>query len=186
MAVVSKRLSLDEFLRLPEEEPAFEFEDGEVTQKVSPSGEHGALQFGLTMRLGIALQAQKTARVFTETRVTLAGVSRVPDACIYLWDRVPVTEAGNVAREFRVPPDITIEIVSPEQSVNALVRKCLWYIEQGVQVVLLVDPIDQSILVFRPDAGMAIVRGTDRVDLEPVLPGFDLTVDEVFEALRHQ
>jgi Uma2 family endonuclease len=121
VAVAPKHLSLDEFLRLPEEEPALEFEDGEVTQKVPPSGEHGALQTGLAILLGVALQAHKTARVFTETRVTFGGASRVPDICIYRWDRVPVDEAGNVARDFRVPPDITIEIVSPEQSVNALV-----------------------------------------------------------------
>jgi Uma2 family endonuclease len=54
-----------------------------------------------------------------------------------------------------------------------------------VQVALLVDPSDQSILAFRPGAGMAVLRGTERIDLAPVLAELDLTVETVFEALRH-
>ena len=40
---------------------------------------------------------------------------------MYLWDRIPRTESGEVANRFYAPPDIAIEIVSPEQSVNGLV-----------------------------------------------------------------
>lgn len=36
MAVLNKRMTLDEFLALPEEEPALEYGEGVVTQKVSP------------------------------------------------------------------------------------------------------------------------------------------------------
>ena len=47
MAITERRLTLDEFLALPEEEPALELEpDGTVTQKVSPKGKHSALQGG--------------------------------------------------------------------------------------------------------------------------------------------
>jgi Uma2 family endonuclease len=38
---------LDEFLELPEEEPALEYEAGVVKQKVSPKAPHGRLQFRL-------------------------------------------------------------------------------------------------------------------------------------------
>jgi hypothetical protein len=36
MAVAPARLTLEEFLKLPEEEPSLEFADGMVTPKVSP------------------------------------------------------------------------------------------------------------------------------------------------------
>ena len=43
MAVAGRRMTLEEFLALPEEEPALEYADGEVTQKVSPNCWHGKL-----------------------------------------------------------------------------------------------------------------------------------------------
>lgn len=83
------------------------------------------------------------------------------------------------------PPDITVEIVSPGQSANALLRKCLWYVERGVRLALLVDPADQSVVSFRPGGPPRARRATDQVDVADVLPGFELAVEELFRALRH-
>lgn len=38
------------------------------------------------------------------------------------------------------PPDLVVEIASPRQSINGLVRRCIWYTENGVGIALLVDP----------------------------------------------
>ena len=70
------------------------------------------------------------------------------------------------------------------QAVNALVRRCLWYVENGVRIAVLVDPDDESILVFRRDANPLALRGTDRIDLDEVLPGFESTAQELFESLN--
>ena len=43
MTLTDTRMTLTEFLALPEEKPALEYENGEVTQKVSPKGRHSAL-----------------------------------------------------------------------------------------------------------------------------------------------
>jgi Uma2 family endonuclease len=51
-------------------------------------------------------------------------------------------------------------------------------------VVVLVDPIDRSILVFRPSSVPRSLRGTDSLEIPDVLPGFQSTVDEVFAALK--
>ena len=45
MAITERRLTLEQFLKLPEEEPALEYVDGAATPKMSPKGPHGALQF---------------------------------------------------------------------------------------------------------------------------------------------
>jgi Uma2 family endonuclease len=47
MGIAEQRLSLEEFLKVPEQEPALEFEDGMVSQKVSPKGQHSALEFAI-------------------------------------------------------------------------------------------------------------------------------------------
>lgn len=184
MAVISKPLTLEEFLRLPEEEPSLEFLDGVVTQKVSPKGKHSALQTDFAEHLNRIGRKGKVARAFNELRITFAGASRVPDIAVYRWARIPLDARGQVANEFTEPPDIAIEIVSPEQSLTSLVRRCLWYVANGVQVALLIDPDDESVLAFRPDRPVGAWTGADCIDLSEVLTDFELTVDELFASLR--
>lgn len=186
MAFSTLPRTLEQFLHLPEEEPPLEFADGGVSQKVSPKGKHSALQLELARCLDVAGRPGKIARAFTELRTTFAGSSRIPDIAVYRWNRVPVDENGTIADDFTEPPDIAIEIVSPEQSVNALVRRCLWYVSHGVQVALLVDPDDESVLAFRPDGAASAWCGTDRIDVSEVLPQLDLTVDGLFASLRQE
>jgi Uma2 family endonuclease len=184
MTVAPIRLTLEEFLSLAEAEPALEYEDGVVTQKVSPKGHHSALQTELVKRLDQCGMPRKRARAFTELRVTFGGASFVPDISVYRWNRIPVDANGRLANDFLEPPDIAIEIVSPEQSVNALNRRCLWYVEHGVRLALLVDPVDESVLAFRPEGRVSAWRTSDQIDVSEVLPDFDLTVEQLFATLR--
>lgn len=184
MAVASKRLTLEQFLALPEEKPALEFADQVVTRKVSPKGKHSRLQTELAERLNQAGRPRKVALAFTELRTTFGGASRVPDIAVYQWDRIPLDAAGQVANDFREPPDIAIEIVSPEQRGSTLTRRCLWYVARGVCVALLVDPLDESVLAFRADRPPEAWSGPDRIDVSEVLPDFNLTAAELFASLR--
>jgi Uma2 family endonuclease len=186
MAITQQPVTLEEFLKWPEEKPALELIDGEVTQKVSPQGQHSMLQFAAADRVNRFTVPRKLAFAFPELRAIFEGGSPVPDVAVYLWDRIPRTETGEVANRFYDPPDIAIEIVSPEQSVNSLVRKCLWYVERGVRIALLVDPDDRSIIIFRQGASPSARRGADLIDVEGVLPDFKLTVDELFASLKLQ
>lgn len=184
MAITSTPLTLDQFLALPEEKPSLEFIDGVVAQKVSPKTRHSALQAALIKQLDQAGLPGKVARAFPELRTTYAGASRVPDLVVYRWDRIPRDASGELADDVLEPPDIAIEIASPGQSVNALVRRCLWYVANGVSIALLVDPVDTSVLAFRSEGRVSAWRGTDRIDVSEVLPDFELTVQELFASLR--
>jgi Uma2 family endonuclease len=184
MAIATKVLTLEEFLKLPEEEPSLEYVDGEVTQKVSPQGKHGVLQLEIGRLLVNFARPAKLAMVLTELRSSYARASTVPDVSVYLSLRVPVDPTGKIADRFFDPPNLVVEIVSPDQSTNALVRRCLWYVANGVQLALLVDPDDESVLLFRPSQIPVALRGGDRIDIDEVLPGFELTAATLFEALR--
>ena len=148
MAIPNQRISLEEFLALPEEEPALEYEDGVVTQKVPPQGKHAALQLAICEMLNRLMVPEKLAKALPELRTTYASTSRVPDVAVYRWERIPRDSSGRVADDFREPPDIAIEIASPGQSVNQLVSRCLWYVGHGVPVALLIDPYHESVVVL--------------------------------------
>jgi Uma2 family endonuclease len=86
-------------------------------------------------------------------------------------------------REDRDPSDIAVEIISPDQTVRELLQKCLRYSGIGVPVSLLVDADDETIYAIRPGQPLRVLRGEDRIDLDDVLPGFDLTVQGLFDSI---
>lgn len=187
MAITGRRGSLAEFLALPEEKPALEYIDGEVTQKVSPQFRHSRSQRRFATLVNHYGEPRKLASAEPELRVTFAGRSFVPDVSVFTWDRIPEEEDGEVTNAVTIAPDIAVEIVSPGQSVRDQSERCRWYVANGVRIALLNNPEDRrgrSVRVFRHGAESPPLRGADRVDLGDVIPGFSFTVDALFAALR--
>lgn len=111
----TKPLTLEEFLQLPETEPASEYIDGLIIQKPMPQGEHSIIQTELAPAINPVVKPKQIARAFTELRCTFGGRSTIPDIAVFLWSRVPRKENGGVSNVFSIAPDWTIEILSPDQ-----------------------------------------------------------------------
>lgn len=183
MTMTGRRVTLDEFLALPEEEPALEYVDGEVTQKVSPQTWHSELQGEFYHRIRGIARPRRLAHVLPEHRSTYGGRSTVPDLAVYRWGRIPRDARGRLVNQVTIPPDIAIEIVSPEQSLRQLDERCRWYVANGVHIALLTNPDDETIRDYRPGAEPRVLSGADVLDLGDVLPGFTLVVGELFAVL---
>jgi Uma2 family endonuclease len=184
VAVSPKQLTLAEFLDLPEEEPALEFENGRVYQKASPKGKHSGIQGHFVQIVNGLVEPPRVASAFSELRISFGGRSYVPDVAIYRWDRIPVDANGEVGDDFLEPPDVAVEIVSPDQSVTKLVRRCLWYVGYGAKAALLIDPGEKSILLFRPDQIPQSIESDGPVDLRDVSAGVILSAQELFDSLK--
>jgi Uma2 family endonuclease len=181
-----RRLTLEEFLQLPEEKPALEYEDGRVEQKASPQGKHSALHGELYRLLWAATRQGKLVHVFIELRMTFADRSYVPDLAVFMAERIPWRVDGTIGEEFLLAPDMAVEILSPGQRVSLGIRCCAWYVQNGARAALLVDGEDQSVLLFRPGIPVHVVRGDERIDLDDILPAFKLTARRLFAALRRR
>jgi Uma2 family endonuclease len=180
---IGRRMTLDEFLELPETEPSLKYVGGVVRQKGAPPGQHATLQSEFVHVANALAKPPKLALALSELRTTFAGLSRVLDVAVYLWDRIPRLRNGLIANRFNEPPDIAVEIVSPGQTVTDLVSQCIWYVKNGVRIALIADPHEDTVLRFRPDALPDVLTGDDRIDLDEVLPGFELTVNQLFSGL---
>ncbi len=176
-------MTLEAFLRLPEQEPPLEYWRGRITRKVSPQCQHGRLELTFGAAIDGFAVPRRLGVTFTELRSTHSGASMVPDIAFYRRERVPRLPNGEVANVFTTPPDIAIEILSPGQSKREQIEKCEWFVENGSAISLLVDPRDKSVLRFRPGEPPVTLRGDDQIDLAPVLPGFELTVRALFAPL---
>ncbi|MFN8635236.1 MAG: Uma2 family endonuclease [Chloroflexota bacterium] len=183
MAIARQRMTLEQFLELPEEEPALEYWHGEVTQKVSPKGPHGRIQYTFGRRIDDVPELRLMFSIFTETRVTWAGVSTVPDLIVYRADRVPCDANGEILDDFVVPPDLAVEILSRGQSRTRTIERCRWYVENGTSLAVFADPRRRTVQLFRSGRETAELQGADALDLGDILPGFSLTVDDFFAPL---
>ncbi len=70
MTITGRRLTLEEFLALPEEEPALEFFRGQVTQKVSPGTWHSLLRGAFVFQVYSYVRPRRLAHVLPEHRST--------------------------------------------------------------------------------------------------------------------
>lgn len=183
MAIPRHGLTLEEFLALPEEKPALEFIDGLVTQKPMPGGHHSALRTDFMMRIGEFARPRRLAMVFPEVTCVYDGAATVPDISVCRWERIPVDARGRIADEYLDVPDLAIEITTPERGVEAAAHRCEWYLAHGIRIAVLVDAQGESVRIFRPGQPPQTLHNQDRIDLDEVLPGFELTVADLFQAL---
>ncbi len=177
----SKLITLEEFLALPETKPASEYIDGKIFQKPMPKGKHSTIQTELSTAINAALKPSKTARAFSELRCTFGGRSTVPDVAVFTWDRIPRDDDGSIANAFKIAPDWTIEILSPEQNHTRVTKNILHCLDNGTQLGWLIDPSEQSIFAYYPTKQLAFFE--DAKDVLPVpdfAKSFQLTLGELF------
>jgi Uma2 family endonuclease len=176
--------TLKEFLKLPETKPASEYVNGAIYQKPMPQGKHSTLQIELASAINQAGKAQKLAYAFTELRCTFAGRSIVPDIAVFEWQRIPLDSNGQIANRFEIAPDWTIEILSPEQSANQVIRKIISCLKNGTKLGYLIDPDDESITVFQPNQLPEVKEKQDILPILDVLQNWQLTVEDIFNWLN--
>ena len=180
---VGQRMTLDEFLALPEEQPALEYDQGVVSQKMPPIADHGELEVMLCNMFNRVADEQRLGRAFVEIRFVGVEVSRVPDVGFYRRERLR-TRSGR--RRFALNmgiPDLTVEVVSPGQTVTSQIQKSLRFLELGASIAMVVDEEEEAILVFRPGKTPQVFQGDVRIDLDDMLPGLNLTARMLFDAI---
>ena len=180
MAIATQpQLTLDEFLKLPETEPASDFINGEIIQKPMPQGEHSRLQTKFCNVINNVTESQKIACAFSELRCTFGGASIVPDVSVFRWDRIVKTSTGRIANRFDIHPDWAIEILSPDQRLKKVLSKLLHCSRNGTELGWLINPEDESVLGIFPGQRLELYEGADQL---PILEGIELelTAEQVF------
>lgn len=159
----SKNLTLEEFLKRQETEPASEYIDGQIFQKPMPKARHSRLQSKLIDSINAVTEEKQIAYAFPEVRCTFGGRSIVPDVAVLRWKHIEFDENGEPIDDVLIAPDWTIEILSPEQSSNRVTRNILHCLKNGCKLRWLLDPDDRSILVFQPQKQPELHQGQDNL-----------------------
>jgi len=180
--LIKPKLTLEDFLKLPETEPDSDFINGEIIQKPMPQGEHSRLQIKFGTIINQIVETPKIAYAFPELRCTFGGASIVPDIAVFRWERIPLQPSGIIANRFEIHPDWSIEILSPEQSQTKVLSKLLHCSRNGTELGWLLDPEAESILVVFPGQKVELYTGVNQLPILPEIP-LELTVETVFNWL---
>jgi len=176
---VKPKLTLEEFLCLPEIDESYELVDGEPIKKMSPKFFHSSLTTVFWVELSGWSDGQGRVRV--EWSVTLKRKNvdwvPVPDLLYISHDRL----ASDWREDAPCPalPELVIEIVSPDQTFNQLGQKATDYLNAGVDRVWVVYPPMRSLTVFFHDRPPETYRG-DRLLTDEIFPNLAVTSEQFF------
>lgn len=186
--LTKSRLTLDDFLDLPETEPASEFIDGEIVQKMAPSLYHAMLVQQLSWLIGNYLSSHRGEALGGPELRYAARTPRervfLPDLAFMRPENIPSDRETRRRGPVWSPPDFAIEVLSPGDSPGRVLERADFYMQIGTQLLWLVDPELEALTVYRPGQAPTVHRAPATVDAKPVLSAFTLDLANLFAVLH--
>lgn len=160
-------------------ERSYEIVNGKPEVKEMPGGRHGKIASRIDRRLGTFVETNRLGEVFVETSFQIGENERIPDISFVSLDRIP--PEGEPKTKWLIPPDLAIEIVSPNDFYEDVYTKALSYLAAGVKQVWIVSPEAQTITIYRSPTNIIAFPSESELTCEDLLPGFRLPLGEVFK-----
>ena len=169
----AEKLTLEQFLALPETKPGCEYLDGEVVQKRMPSTAHIVIQRLLSFVFTVFLRDHPLGEAGPEWRCVFgppgAERARLPD---FAFVATAHLGADTWSGPHWGPPDLAVEVLSPSDRPGDVAEKIVFYLTHGVALVWLIDPEERTVRVFAPSGESRLLGEDDTLDGGAVLPGF--------------
>ena len=181
-AVATKLITAEEFAEMPERDDGAHDEliRGKIVV-IEPINKatHGLCVTAIIMSLGNYLKRKSIGRAFCRCGVVLfrdPDTVRAPDLLYYSFARMPRIPDGY----FESPPDLAIEVISPDDRRELIGDKLRDYLAAGVRLVWLVDPESHTVMVYTGNTRGVEYVETDTLDGGDVLSGFTCPVADLF------
>lgn len=179
MSKTTDLVTADELERFPSDDRRYELVDGRVIPMSPVNFQHGKVVLQLGFLLSRHLRSQPVGVVVTEVGFKLAfgpDTVRAPDIAFIRTDRIPANARGF----FTGPPDLAIEVLSPDDRPGDVRAKVDQYLARGVALVVVVDPDQRTATTWRPTTPSATLHADEVLDLGDVIAGFRCPLSEVF------
>ena len=155
--IAPKLMTADDLFDLPCDHMRHELVRGEL-RTMPPAGfDHGSIGMSLSWRLAHHVHSNSLGAVLlAETGFILAldpDTVRAPDISFVRSDRIPAE--GN-PKFFHGPPDLAVEVVSPNDTSEEVEDKVLDWLEAGTKLVWVVSPKHRRVTVYRSLTEIAI------------------------------
>jgi len=131
--------------------------------------------FVIPRKLGVITGSDGMMRLFP-------GLVRMPDVAYVSWTRMP----GGVPKEAApvLAPDLAVEVISEGNTKAEMDRKRGEYFSAGARLVWLIDPRTRTATVFTDPSTSTVLDETKSLNGEDVLPGFTLSLRDLFAEIH--
>jgi Uma2 family endonuclease len=179
-----KKCTFEEFCLLIKEDQKADLIDGVIYMSSSDNTDANSLFMWLGRLIGDFVEERDLGAVYG-SRVAFRLEeyhSPEPDLAFVRTDRLQIVERGFVDG----PPDLAIEIVSPDSVERDYVRKREQYRQAGVPEYWIVDELEQRIVLLRRSASGAYREINPRKGVlhSQALPGFWLRPEWLWQEPR--
>jgi len=161
----------------------YEVVDGQIVE-MEPMGAREARLASLLMRyLDAYADEDGLGQAVTEALVDLTdsvGRKRRPDVMFVSSERWSLDKPIPEGEDWKVVPDLAVEIVSPSNAAVEIMDKVEEYFAAGVRAVWVIYPRQQQIYLYRSLTEVTVVAATGELAGDPVLPGFRLPLSKLF------
>lgn len=173
----------EEFMALPED-GRYELVNGKLVNLGNSGMEHGEIGSFLGGSLSLYVRSHKLGVICdSSTAFTMKiGNKRSPDVSFIAKERLQGVKRLPKGY-FQGSPDLAVEILSPNNTVEEIHDKIVEYFDNGTRLVWVIHPDEQYVLVYHSPSPDRLLRLADSLDGEEVVPGFSLAVAELFEEL---
>ena len=155
---------------------------GEILVMPPTGGVTGDRNSEINMQLRIWAKQNGTGIAFdSSTGFRLPNTAtRSPDGSWVLLSRY--NQLTNEQKERFLPlcPDFVIELKSPTDHLPSTKQKMEEYIENGIQLGWLIEPEQKAVYIYRPHLPVEIQENLNALSADPILPGFDLDLTEIW------
>jgi Uma2 family endonuclease len=183
-----KLMTVEEFLAMPDEENIErDLIRGEVKERAMTrrSRRHALTEAKITYFLMYWLQQERhrdgkvySGEVGCILRHSPSSTVGIDVAYITAEHAARQTDA---TRLIEGPPALAVEILSPNDTQEAIAQKIDEYLDCGVPLVWIVDPHFRTITVHRPAMAPEFFTEAQTLSAENELPGFSVLVRNLFE-----
>jgi Uma2 family endonuclease len=176
-------ITAEEFIAMSFDRPV-ELVRGEIVEMTNPGYRHGNLCFRLALIIGRWLESHAEFDVATNDTGVLIEVDpdtvRGPDLMILRKSKLPGGR-GPVGH-LTIPPEVAVEIRSPSDRSNDVMRKVALFLAAGVAEVWVIEPDHQRVFIHRDNEETTVFQGSDIVT-SPQLPGLECPLAKLFEGI---
>lgn len=182
---VMNRFTEDEFFEFCQRNRDLRIErtrGGDLIIMPPSGGETGRSNSSLNYQLVAWNEHARQGEVFdSSTGFRLpGGPLRSPDAAWVARDRWRALTRAQRKKFPPIAPDFVVEIRSETDALKPLRAKMQEYIELGVRLAWLIDPVARRVEVFRPDKKPQTLKAPQTVSGDPVLTGFVLRLERIW------
>jgi Uma2 family endonuclease len=182
MATQLRTMTADELLAMPEDGIRRELVAGELREMTPAGWQHGRIAGNIASELGPYIRQHRLGAMATaEASFRLSAdpdTVRVPDVSFVRQERLDAI--GDTTGYWPGAPDLAVEVISPNDRYSEVREKVDEYLAAGTRMVVLVDPRNRDVLVFRSRGERIELTEDDVLDGGDVVPGWTLPVRDIF------